>query len=194
VAVELVYETHATTVDNEAGYATGWRGADLSERGRAEAVELGERRRDDNQAAVFCLDLKQAVQTVAIAFEGLRIPVYFDARLRECDYGDWTGMPVARRDAERPRRVREPFPGGESYLDVVVRMGEFLVDLARNWEGRRVLVVGHAATRFALAHLLGGERLEDVVAAPAEWRPGWQYVLPNGWSPDPGYRAARSAA
>lgn len=31
MAVELVYETHATTVDNEAGYATGWRGAELSE-------------------------------------------------------------------------------------------------------------------------------------------------------------------
>src|SRR5690606_10920446 len=113
--------------------------------------------------------LTPAVQAVAIAFEGARIPVYFDARLRECDYGDWTGMPVARRDAQRPHRIREPFPGGESYIDVVVRMGEFLVDLARHWEGHRVLVVGHAATRFALAHLLHGERLEDVVAAPAEW-------------------------
>lgn len=26
-----------------------------------------------------------------IAFVGSGLPVYFDARLRECDYGEWTG-------------------------------------------------------------------------------------------------------
>lgn len=185
MAVEIVYETHATTVDNETGHATGWRDGELSERGRSLAKQLGERRRDDRASAVFCSNLGRAVQTVTIAFEGSAVPVYFDARLRECDYGDWTGMPVARLDAERPRRIREPFPGGESYTDVVVRMGEFLADLARDWDGHRVVVVGHAATRFALDHLLRGERLEDLVAAPFAWREGWHYVLPSPWSPPP---------
>jgi len=52
VVLELVYETHSTTLDNEAGIATGWLPGELSETGRRQARELGERRRDDGIAAV----------------------------------------------------------------------------------------------------------------------------------------------
>lgn len=57
MSVEIVFETHSLTVDNETGIATGWRDGRLSGRGRALAVELGERRRDDGIAAVFTSDL-----------------------------------------------------------------------------------------------------------------------------------------
>jgi hypothetical protein len=37
VAIELVFETHPTTVDNERGHATGWLPGQLSEQGKAQA-------------------------------------------------------------------------------------------------------------------------------------------------------------
>jgi broad specificity phosphatase PhoE len=43
VAIELVFETHSTTVDNEQGRATGWLPGQLSEQGLAQARELGRR-------------------------------------------------------------------------------------------------------------------------------------------------------
>ena len=181
MSVELVFETHSVTLDNERGIATGWNDGRLSERGRALAARLGERRRNDGVDGIFASDLGRAVETVEIAFAGSGIPVHFDARLRECNYGEWNGMPVARLAAERRRRIREPFPGGESYLDVVDRVAGFLADLARDWEGRRVLLVGHSATRWALDHLLAGVPLEDLVDAPFEWREGWRFLLPSGW-------------
>jgi alpha-ribazole phosphatase/probable phosphoglycerate mutase len=92
-------------------------------------------------------------------------------------------MPVSRLEAERPARVHEPFPGGESYEDVVRRMAGFLAGLASTWNGRRVLLVGHTATRWALDHLLLGAPLEAAVAAPFAWRKGWSYVLPAGRDP-----------
>ena len=49
--IELVYETHSTTTDNEMGVATGWLPGRLSEAGRELARALGERRRDDGLAA-----------------------------------------------------------------------------------------------------------------------------------------------
>ncbi|WP_416981774.1 histidine phosphatase family protein [Streptomyces sp. T028] len=52
MGVEIVYETHATTTYNEAGIATGWLPGELSESGRAQARELGARRRDDGIDAV----------------------------------------------------------------------------------------------------------------------------------------------
>jgi hypothetical protein len=37
-------------------------------------------------------------------------------------------------------------------------------------------VIGHVATRWALDHLRGVP-LEQLVVAPFDWRPGWEYVL-----------------
>jgi alpha-ribazole phosphatase/probable phosphoglycerate mutase len=177
VRVEIVYETHSISVDNERGIATGWLPGELSERGRELARELGARRRDDGIAAVYCSDLRRAVETAEIAFAGSGIPIAHDPRLRECDYGELNGAPVSRIDAERARRIDVPFSGGESYRQVVARVGSFLDDVSKNHDGERVLLIGHAATRYALGHLLDGTPLEDLVDAPFDWRPGWTFVL-----------------
>jgi 2,3-bisphosphoglycerate-dependent phosphoglycerate mutase len=95
VAIELVFETHSTTEDNEQGRATGWLPGQLSERGRMQAQQLGRRRTGDGITAVFSSDLARAAQTASVAFAGSAIPVLYDWRLRECDYGQRNGMPVA---------------------------------------------------------------------------------------------------
>lgn len=180
MAVQLVYETHSITVDNERGIATGWLPGELSADGRRLAAELGARRRDDGIAAVFTSDLRRAVETAEIAFAGTGLEIRRDARLRECDYGELTGAPAASL-APRRRFVDEPFPGGESYRDCVERTRTFLADAVCELDGGRVLVIGHAAQRFALRHLLEGEPLEDVVDAPFAWQPGWEYVVETVW-------------
>jgi broad specificity phosphatase PhoE len=179
MTIELVYETHSTTTDNEAGIATGWLGGRLSEAGRAHAKALGERRRDDGLAAVFTSDLSRAVETAEIAFDGSDVPVRHDRRLRECDYGELNGGPAAEIERERLRRIDEPFPGGESYRQVVERTRSFLNDLIPELDGSRVLLIAHSANRWALQHLLLGIPLEDVIVAPFEWQEGWLYTLPG---------------
>jgi broad specificity phosphatase PhoE len=175
--VQIVYETHSTSVDNERGVATGWLDGELSETGRENARELGARRRDYGIAVVYSSDLGRAVETAELAFGGSGIPVRQDSRLRECNYGELNGMPTARLREEVPRRVDTPYPGGESYRDVVERVREFLDDLPPELDGKRVLVIGHAAPRWALQHLLEGVPLEDAVAAPFDWQPGWEFPL-----------------
>src|SRR5262245_33528397 len=108
------------------------------------------------------------------------MPVFLDWRLREGDYGEWNGAPVEEVGRERRARVDVPFPGGESYRDAVDRVASLLGDLAGTRGGQRVLLIGHTATRWALDHLLGGERLELVVEEPFDWREGWEYVLAPG--------------
>jgi 2,3-bisphosphoglycerate-dependent phosphoglycerate mutase len=169
----VVFETHSTSEHNEAGIATGWLGGALSAAGRAQAVELGDRRRDDGIEAVYASDLWRAVETAAIAFEGTEIPLYVDWRLRECDYGLLTGMPRTVLDEQRVRRVDEPWPGGESWRDAVARVSSFLAEVP----GERVLVIGHVATRWALDHRVNGRRLHELAAEEFDWRPGWEYAL-----------------
>jgi broad specificity phosphatase PhoE len=179
MAIELVYETHSTTIDNETGIATGWLEGRLSEVGRAQAKALGERRRDDGLSAVFTSDLGRAIETAEVAFARSDIPVHEDWRLRECDYGELNGSPVAEIDALKPSRIDEPFPGGESYRQVVERTRSFLNHLFPELDGTRVLLIAHSANRWALQHLLLGAPLEDIVAAPFEWQEGWEYALPG---------------
>ena len=182
-SVELVYETHSISVDNERGIATGWLPGELSVRGRRLAHTLGERRRDDGIACVFASDLRRAVETAELAFDGCELEVRHDPRLRECNYGDLNGALVAELDPRR-RFVDRPYPRGESYRDCVDRMRSFLGDAAREFDGARVLVIAHSAQRWALRHLLEGIPLEDLVDAPFEWQEGWEYDVPSHWRND----------
>jgi 2,3-bisphosphoglycerate-dependent phosphoglycerate mutase len=72
VSMQVVFETHSLSVDNESGIATGWLPGRLSELGKRLAVELGQRRRDDGIAVVFTSDLRRAVETAEIAFAARR--------------------------------------------------------------------------------------------------------------------------
>jgi broad specificity phosphatase PhoE len=185
VTVEIIYETHSMTVDNERGIATGWLPGELSAAGRVLAAELGRRRREDGLAVVFCSDLARAVQTAEIAFRDTAIPIHPDRRLRECDYGALNGAPVDRITAEKPARITVPFPGGQSYQQVVDQTRDFLTELAAERDGRRVLLIAHSANRLALDHLLDGRPLAQAVLEPFHWQQGWHYRLPTGWPGEP---------
>jgi broad specificity phosphatase PhoE len=173
--VAVVFETHSTSEDNEAGIATGWLPGELSARGREQAALLGERRRNDGLDVVFTSDLRRAVDTAGIAFGGSPLRLVSDERLRECNYGELNGMaePLHDRDAH----IDVPYPGGESWRQAVARVAGFLEELRRERAGERVLVIGHSATRLALEVVANGRALEEAMAEPFTWRPGWEYTL-----------------
>ena len=171
--MKLIYETHSTTLDNERGVATGWLPGELSAAGQRESVELGQRRRGVD--AVFSSDLHRAIHTVELA--AIDAPRFQDWRLRECNYGDLNGAP---RERLEPRRqyVDTPFPGGgQSYRQVLNLTASFLADLKSLYADHTVLVVAHSANRWAIQHLIDGTPLEDLVDAPFDWQPGWEYEI-----------------
>ena len=177
--LSVIFETHATSIDNEAGLASGWFDVDLSALGEEQARALGERRRGDDLAAVYCSDLRRAWRTAELAFGGRAVPIARDSRLRECDYGRLTRRPAAEIEAVRQHHLATPFPDGESYEQAVRRVGaclEEIAEMAAEQQGRTVLIIGHRATLYALQHL-DGEPLERVVALPWRWQPGWQFLL-----------------
>jgi broad specificity phosphatase PhoE len=181
MVVQLIYETHSRTIDNERGIATGWLPGELSTDGRRFAAELGQRWHDTDLAVVYTSDLRRAVQTAEIAFAGRTTPVIQDARLRECNYGALNGMPVAHLESERLRRIDIPFPDGQSYRQVLDQMRSFLRDVAPRHTGETVLVIAHSANRWALQCLLDGQTMESLVAAPFAWQPGWRFTIPDDW-------------
>jgi 2,3-bisphosphoglycerate-dependent phosphoglycerate mutase len=86
MGMQIVFETHSISEDNEQGIATGWHDGQLSARGRILAGELGARRRYDGLQAVFTSDLARD-RNGQNPFRTVPMPILADWRLRECDYG-----------------------------------------------------------------------------------------------------------
>jgi len=177
MSVSVVFETHSISEDNEDGTATGWLPGKLSAEGRKRAAALGARRCTDGVDAVFASDLRRAVETVEVAFGDSSIPVLLDWRLRECDYGRLNGAVRDVVHGDRSAYLDARYPGGESWRDATGRVRGFLDDLAMRWSGKRVVIVGHVATRLALDHYLKLIPLETALMAEFNWQPGWEYSL-----------------
>lgn len=174
--IKIIFEGHSTTFDNEARIASGHNDVALSTLGIQQAKEMGERYKDDYFDAIFCSDLQRAYKSAEIAFEN-KFPIIKDARLRECNYGDLTGHPSEEIDNERRNRIEVPFPNGESYKQTNIRMKSFIEDLKKNYNNKKVMVIGHRATQYGLDHFINGESLESVTTAKFKWQPGWIYQI-----------------
>lgn len=173
----LVFETHSWSADNDLGVASGWNHSRLSVRGRTLARELGKRRQNDGVDVVFVSDLRRAVETAEIAFEGSLLTVLHDWKLRECNYGDFNGGNAAALHRDRHQYLQRPYPNGESWQQAVDRVGRFLAEVRVDWPDQRVLVIGHVATRWAFDHLINGVPLETLSEQEFGWREGWVYQL-----------------
>jgi 2,3-bisphosphoglycerate-dependent phosphoglycerate mutase len=91
VAIQLVYETHAMTLDNERGRATGWLPGTLSQRGRERARQPGRRRAADGITAAFSSGLARAAQTAAEAFGQFPSPCCWTGGCANATTGSETG-------------------------------------------------------------------------------------------------------
>lgn len=175
----VFYSPHTTSVDNEAERASGHADVPLSAQGKRQAEELGRHYAATHLDAVFCSDLQRAATTGKIAFAARGLPFFLDARLREYDYGALTQFPRAQVEAEFPRRIREPFPNGESLVIVAQRVGTFLREVCTQYDGKTIVTIGHRATRYGLEYWAGNASLEEIVRAPWEWLevPIWRYEI-----------------
>jgi len=175
--ITLFYSPHATSVDNEAGRASGHADVSLSPTGVAQATALGRAYADETIAVVYCSDLQRAVTTARLAFGGRGFPIQPDARLRECDYGAMTQCPPAQLD--EMGHIDEPYPQGESWRMAAQRVGACLRDLFLAYDGRTVVVIGHKATKYGIMYWCGDDSLEAIMGRAWEWRdiPIWRYEL-----------------
>ncbi|MGC4769120.1 histidine phosphatase family protein [Micromonospora sp. DT44] len=131
----------------------------LDEGGRRAALAqspAGAGRREGDPVACLSSPAAAAVETAEV----LGLAPTIEAALADCDYGDWSGRPLAEIAAERPDALREWLStpdaaphGGESIVAVRQRVGRWL-DAQRD-VGRRVTAVTHPLViRVALVHAL----------------------------------------
>lgn len=123
--IKITYFVHGTTTDNEQGLATGWAPGELSELGKQQAKDLGGLIENKKFDAVFCSDLKRAIDSANLVL-GEKYKIIQDKRLREADYGDYTKKAHGIFKNNMNDFIDTPFPNGESHKtgENLQKMGE----------------------------------------------------------------------
>ena len=180
MVVKITYFVHGTTTDNEKDIATGLLPGKLSPLGIKQSKELGNLVTNKNFDVIFCSDLKRAVDSAKLSF-GKKCNIIKDKRLRECNYGKYNGKPSKIVEPMQEQCITKKFPSGESYEDVKKRMINFLNFVKKNYDKKKVAIVGHKATQLAMEVILKQKTWKQAFAEDwrkkKAWQPGWEYVL-----------------
>jgi alpha-ribazole phosphatase/probable phosphoglycerate mutase len=178
--VRIKFFAHATTFDNESGTASGQNDALISPLGRQQINNVRKLISKEKFDAVFSSDLTRSIETAKGIFKTKK-DIKVDARLREIDIGTFAGKSDKDLDSVATQHINLPYPGGESYRDVELRMSDFLKFIKGKYKGKRVAIVAHQANQFALEVLLKGktwkQSIEEDWRKTKSWQPGWEYIL-----------------
>jgi broad specificity phosphatase PhoE len=175
--MKITYFVHGTTIDNEKGLSTGQSQGELSKLGIKQSKELLEKIKNNNFDAVFCSDLKRAIDSAKITF-GDRFKIIQDKRLRECNYGDLNQVEEEKVIYEE--HISKPFPNGESLKDVENRIIDFLKDISKKYSKKHIAIVAHKAPQLAIEVITNGKTWKQVIDEDwrkrKAWQPGWNYL------------------
>lgn len=168
----LVLVRHGESRWNADGVLQGQQCNGLSELGLAQAQAVADHagKAHADAALIARSDIERVAQTSAPAEERLGLPVTVDARLREVDLGEWSGLPraevlVAHREALLGwLRCEDVRPGGgETLTEMRTRVWAGVGEL-----GARVLAEG-GGTALVFTH---GGPIRTAVAAVMGLDPG----------------------
>ena len=162
----FVFVRHAESVLNLERRVNGdpTRDVPLTDRGRAEAAELGHM--VANTAFDVCVHTRfpRTARTAEIALAGRNVPFEVEPLLDDIDVGEFDGAPLDEYRAWKHGHARDvAFPGGESLDDAARRYAD---GFRRLLEGPRaaVFVVTH---EIPIRYALNGSARSDSLDGPA---------------------------
>lgn len=203
----LYLTRHGETIWNTQSRMQGRLDSPLTEKGLEQARKLAEQLQPVPLDLIWSSPAPRALKTTEIIMDSRTAPVKLQVedRIHEMDLGDWEGLTVADAKASDPANLQafmhepqffQPAGAGESFSQVMERMGDFLRDMenaahtfSQDTQDHHWLVVSHNITLKALLALMRGRPLGMLRDGPPirqaslykAWFDGhWQIEEPNG--------------
>lgn len=144
----------------------------LTEKGRKQIKTLASALRDENIDFIVASPLRRAAETAEILKSALTVPLSFDMRLCEPQFGSFEGKDIQSfldfMKEHGGRTVGDIELRIEGYMDIRERVRSFLLAINETFQGKNVLIVSHMDTLQELyAELIG----EPVGAEQKVWYP-----------------------
>ena len=150
---------HGETALNAKSVMQGRLDEPLNESGRELAVITGQNMKNVRFDVCISSPLKRAEETAKIILKesGNDIPVVFDDRITEIDFGELEGKRLSEMGEQGYLFYSDPlkfdgFPHGENVYDVRKRTGEFLEELISKNDGKTYLVSTHGCAMRAMVN------------------------------------------
>lgn len=162
----VILVRHGRTTANAEGILAGRQEVELDDQGRLDAQDLGYRLSVVPIALVLVSPLVRTRQTADAVLRGRNIPVRECPDLIECDYGDWSGRPLADLvkddlwSAVQLHPSGVTFPDGESMAQVAARsvaaVRAAVAEIEAAGSGGNLVVVSHGdVIKAIIADALG---------------------------------------
>ena len=166
--MKVYFVRHGKTEHNDRGVVTGHIDSPLVEEGINQAeITRSEIANDYNE--IYSSDLLRCKQTAEIINQKLHLPIQFDVRLRERNFGSLAGKSFREMDTTGEIREKDknqqydyrPY-GGESVEDVKKRTFAFIEDIKNNKKDKKILVITSGGIIRLLHNILNGEVHETI--------------------------------
>ncbi len=173
--MELILIRHGPTNYNQQRRWQGRVDTPLNPEGRALADAIGSILRSKNVCTdnIYSSPLSRAVETARLVAPETS-GVIVDDRLIEIDVGEYDGrleddiqQEVGEKEYVlwRLEHFRTPAPGGESFIQVQKRVGEFFKELRASQAASQVPVVAHQVSLMALKSVISGDSSQSTLTS-----------------------------
>lgn len=171
--MRLYLVRHGETDSNKKRLLQGHSDCELNEYGRELARRTRDGLRDVPFDVAYTSPLRRAKETAQILIEGRNIPLFEDKRICEIGFGEYEGMCADKEhytipDPQFMNFFRDPSsyeapPKGESFEQLLHRVGEFLKELFNHeeWSGKTILISTHGCALKAMLAVLKELPLSD---------------------------------
>lgn len=148
----LYITRHGETQWNIEKRMQGWSDSDLTEKGKKNAVLLGERLKEIEFAAIYTSPSKRTVATANLIKGDRQIPIILDDHLKEINMGKWEGKKAEYLKDSYPEAFdffwnaphRYKSSDGEDFFAVEKRVKQALNIVKENYASGNVLLVTHS--------------------------------------------------
>ncbi len=142
--MEIIVTRHGETNWNVQKRMQGRRDIELNDRGIGQAYETREKIKDENIDLIICSPLKRAKQTAEIININRNIPILYDERIIEIDYGENEGKLHDEFDYDGFWNIvnTHEYKNAENIQEFIKRIYNFLEEL-KNFKEENILLVTH---------------------------------------------------
>ena len=167
---KIIIQRHGESEGNANHLYLGHTDLPLTEKGREQARLAADSLKDEKIDVIYSSDLKRAYQTAEphAALRGLTVNT--SEQLREVFAGDWDGLSsdeILTKYSEEffSRRTYRDFvyPGGESIQQLSLRMYNEIMKIAKENDGKTILIVSHSAAIRSFWYYFCGYTTENTL-------------------------------
>ena len=171
---DVFFVRHGETDWNEEDKLRGWSLIPLNEEGRKEVRETAKLLKDQHIVHIIASDLPRVRETAIAISKTTKAPITIDTRLRDFDYGDWTGVPVKQvlpKMLPIFKAEKGTPPGGKEDYSEMLDRSHTIMDIVlrtarKSGKDNYCVVSNNRLARIYLAYITGEEKWITQVKDP----------------------------